>query len=104
MSSNYEWKFSTIGNVVRVCIEKGTDIAHLGELDQKLWTVLSCPVNGLELDEKTLMMMDIDGDGKIRVKEVVAAAEWLCRVIKDPDMLLRQEDFISLSAFNLKSS
>lgn len=103
MSSNYDWKFSTIGNVVRVCIEKGADIVHLGELDQKLWTVLSCPVNGLELDEKTLMMMDIDGDGKIRVKEVVAAAEWLCSVIKDPDMLLRQEDFIPLSAFNLKN-
>lgn len=103
MSSNYNWKFSTIGSVVRVRIEKGSDIAHLGELDQKLWTVLSCPVNGLEFDEKTLTMMDIDGDGKIRVKEIIAATEWLCSIIKNPDLLLRQEDFIPLSAFNLNN-
>lgn len=103
MASNYNWKFSTIGNVARVCIETGADIAHLGELDQKLWTVLSCPINGLEFDEKTLAMMDIDGDGKIRVKELIAATEWLCSVIKNPDMLLRQEDFILLSAFNIKN-
>ena len=55
--SNYDWKFSTIGGVTRVNIESGEDIAHLGELDQKLWTVLSCPVKGLELDEATLSMI-----------------------------------------------
>ena len=40
----YGWKFSTVGGVTRVNIESGEDIAHLNELDQKLWTVLSCPV------------------------------------------------------------
>ena len=37
----YDWKFSTVGGVTRVNIESGEDIAHLDELDQKLWTVLS---------------------------------------------------------------
>ena len=46
---NYEWKFSTIGGKNRVNIKSGEDIKHLGELDQKLWTVLSSPVTGLEL-------------------------------------------------------
>ena len=43
MKSNgdYEWKFSTFGGVTRVNVTTGEDIAHLGELDQKLWTVLS---------------------------------------------------------------
>ena len=50
----YDWKFSTVGGVTRVNIETGADVAHLNELDQKLWTVLSCPVSGLEFDEKTL--------------------------------------------------
>ena len=52
MKSNgkYDWKFSTIGGVTRVNIENGQDIAHLGELDQKMWTALSCPTNGLAID------------------------------------------------------
>ena len=70
----YDWKFSTVGGVPRVNIESGEDIAHLKELDQKMWTVLSCPTKGLEIDEKTLELMDLDGDGKIRVHEVVEAA------------------------------
>ena len=67
----YKWQFANIGGTPRVCIKSGEDIAHLGELDQKLWTVLSCPIKGLELDAKTLEMLDIDNDGKIRVPEVV---------------------------------
>ena len=49
--NGYDWKYSVVGGVTRVNIETGEDIAHLGELDQKLWTVLSCPVKGLEFDE-----------------------------------------------------
>ena len=73
-TNGYDWKYSVVGGVTRVNIETGEDIAHLGELDQKLWTVLSCPVKGLEFDEKTLALMDLDGDGKIRVNEMVAAS------------------------------
>ena len=49
----YKWNFTTIGGVTRVCIDDGQAIAHLNELDQKLWTVLSCPVQAIELDKKT---------------------------------------------------
>ena len=65
----YEWKFSKIGGVTRVNIETGEDIAHLGELDQKMWTVLSCPTKGLEIDDKTLNIIDTDQDGKIKVRK-----------------------------------
>lgn len=96
----YDWKFATVGGVPRVSIETGEDIAHLKELDQKMWTVLSCPTKGLEIDEKTLELMDIDGDGKIRVNEVVEAATWITKVLKNPDLLLKQEDTISLDDIN----
>ena len=96
----YEWKFSTVGGVPRVNIESGEDIAHLKELDQKMWTVLSCPTKGLEIDEKTLELMDVDGDGKIRVNEVADAATWITKVLKNPDLLLKQEDTISLDDIN----
>lgn len=98
--AKYNWKFSTIGGVTRVNIDSGRDIEHLAELDQKLWTVLSCPVKGLELDEKTLEMVDVDGDGKIHVNDVIATAEWLKKALGDMDLLIKREDTIPFSAFN----
>ena len=92
----YKWQFANIGGTPRVCIKSGEDIAHLGELDQKLWTVLSCPIKGLELEAKTLEMLDIDNDGKIRVPEVVETAEWLTAVLKDNNLLLKKSDKITL--------
>ena len=96
----YKWNFTTIGGVTRVCIDNGQAIAHLDELDQKLWTVLSCPVDGVILDKKTLSILDTNADGRIHVNEMVAAAKWLTKIINDPDLLLKQDDFIPLSAFN----
>lgn len=98
--NGYQWKFCSLGGVTRVNIASGEDIAHLGELDQKLWTVLSCPVKGLEFDRKTLELLDTDGDGKIRVAEIVAAAEWLTSVLKDKDSILKGEDELPLSQIN----
>ncbi len=94
----YDWKFSTVGGVTRVNIENGQDIAHLSELDQKLWTVLSCPVKGLEFDERTLALLDTDHDGKLRVHEVVAASQWLCKVLADMDYLVEGRDSITFGA------
>lgn len=97
---NHKWQYCSLGGVVRVKISTGEDIACLGELDEKYWTVLSCPVNGLAMDRETLSCLDADSDGKIRVKEVVAAAEWLCACIKDNDFLLKGDSSISLDAFD----
>ena len=96
----YEWSYCSLGGLVRVNVRNGEDIAHLGELDQKLWTVLSCPVKGLEFPEETLRMLDTDGDGKIRVNEIVAAAKWLTSVIKDKDLLLKGDSVLPLDQIN----
>ena len=94
--SKYHWTFATIGGVTRVRIHSGEDIRHLGELDKKQWTVLSCPVNGLEISEESLKLMDLDGDGKLRLKEVVGTSEWLCATLVKPDSLLEQKDEIAI--------
>ncbi len=96
-NGGYDWKFSTVGGVTRVNIESGEDIAHLNELDQKLWTVLSCPVKGLEFDEKTLALIDSDKDGRIRVNEVVAASQWLTHVLRDMNYLLEGKNAIDFA-------
>lgn len=99
-NGNYDWKFSTVGGVTRVNIETGQDILHLDELDRKLWTALSCPLKGMEIDKKTMTMLDTNCDGKIHIEEVVAASKWLTKVINDPDLLLKRDAFIPFTAFN----
>ena len=94
--ANYKWSFANVGGVTRVRIQTAEDLRHLGELDKKMWTVLSCPVNGLEISAESLQTMDIDGDGQLRLKEVVATAEWLCATLKDPQSLFEQKDAIAL--------
>lgn len=99
-SSTYPWKFCSVGGVTRVRISSGEDIAHISELDQKLWTALSCPVNGLEFNQEFLNLLDSDHDGRIRVKEVVAACEKICSLITDRDLLLKSSETLPLDAIN----
>ena len=94
------WNFSTVGGIKRVNIESGKDLEHLSELDQKLWTALSCPVQGLEIDSKTLELIDSDKDGKIRVPEIISAVNWMLSILKNPDDLLLGSQVFPLSAIN----
>ena len=96
MEKKYDWKFATIGGNTRVQLSSGEDLRHLGELDQKMWTVLSCPTKGFEMDETTLKLLDLDGDEHVKVNEIIAASEWLCQVLKTPDTLLAGKDLLKL--------
>ena len=96
----YKWGFSNVGGVPRVKITTGEDIAHLAELDPKMWTVLSCPVKGLEISDKSLGYIDADGDGKIRVNDVVATSQWLTGVLKNKDMILAGADSVDIEQIN----
>ena len=99
-SKGYGWNFENIGGTTRVKITTGEDLKHLGELDPKMWTVLSCPVKGLELDEKSMSFMDLDGDGKIRINDVVSTSEWMTAAVKNADLLLEGADSIDIENFN----
>jgi len=94
------WQFARVGGMNRVCLERGEDLLYLDTLDQKLWTALSCPVNGLEIDSKTLEMIDTDHDGKIRVPEVLAAVKWITAVVKDSDTLIGKNSVMPLVEIN----
>ncbi len=98
--NNYPWKFSNLGGFTRISLETGSDLVNLSQLDRKMWTVLSCPVNGLEFDQKTLDLLDTDADGKIRVEEVMAASTWLGKVLSNPDVLLAANGVLPLSALS----
>lgn len=99
----YKWNFENIGGTTRVKITKGEDIAHLSDLDPKMWTVLSCPVKGLEIDEKSLLYMDCDGDGKLRINDVICTSKWITGVLKNADLLLEGADSIDIEQINQDS-
>jgi hypothetical protein len=98
--NNHVWKFYRIGGLDQVSLETGADLLALDQLDQKLWVALSCPVKGLELDEKTLALIDTDKDGRIRVPELLGAIKWSAQHLNDVGALLKSEGTLPLSAFN----
>lgn len=100
----YKWHFVNIGGSARVRINSGNDIAHLSELDPKMWTVLSCPTTGLEIDEKSLKYMDCDGDGKLRINDVIAVSQWITQSLKNKDLILKGEDFIDINQIDTENA
>ena len=103
-TKKHSWNYDNVGGSTRVKITTGADIAHLGELDLKKWTVLSCPTTGLDIDDKSLKYIDADSDGRIRVNDIIATSQWLTAVIKDADLLLKGADSIDVEQFNLENA
>jgi hypothetical protein len=94
----HHWSFFRAGGLDQVRIETGADVAHLEQLDQKLWVALACPVRGLELDEKTLAVIDADHDGRVRAPEVLAAVQFCRDALVDLDGLVVGSDAVALDA------
>lgn len=99
----YKFTFQNIGGSTRVKLQSGEDLCHLAELDEKMWTVLSCPTKGLHIDEKTLAYIDTTGDERIHVNEVISAAQWLTSVVKNPDEILEGKNSITLDKINTET-
>lgn len=100
MHKQYEWQFFRAGEVDQVVIRTGQDIAHIGELDQKLWVALACPTRGIEFDSATLDLIDESKDGRIRPPELVAACEWAVARVRDPQVLADGGDVLQLNSIN----
>ena len=100
MNSGHIWKFFRAGGFDQVRLDRGADLMALGQLDQKLWVALSCPTRGLEFDARTLDLIDTNKDGRIRVPEILAATQWACSCLKNPDDLLKSSPALPLDAIN----
>lgn len=88
-TTQHKWRFFRSGGFDQVALETGADLQHLSELDPKLWTVLSCPTSGLEMDSRTLALLDLDSDGQVRVPEIQAAVSWCCQRLTDADLMFQ---------------
>ncbi len=95
----YAFTFSSIAKTVQVRLQKGADVEHLAELDQKYWLMLSCGVTAMGVaGEPVAKALDKNGDGRVRVPEILEAIAWLKPRLRSFDRLfvpaeaLSQED------------
>jgi hypothetical protein len=93
----HTWNFFRAGGFDQVQLSTGADLLALRELDQKLWAALSCPTRGIEFDEKTLDLIDSDGDAYVRPNEVLEAIAWAGALLKNPDLLVEGSDRLRLA-------
>ncbi len=99
-TKGHRWRFFRAGGVDQPRLDTGADLLALEGLDQKLWVALSCPVKGLEFDERTLALLDTDNDGRVRALEVLAALRWTAKRVKSLDGLVKESAELSLSAID----
>ncbi len=99
----HPWKFIRAGGFDQVQITTGADLAALPTLDQKLWVALACPTTGIEFDERTLELIDLDKDGRIRAPELIDAVKWAVERMKDADDLVKGSDALALSSLDVET-
>ncbi|MFN0069492.1 MAG: hypothetical protein ACKVYV_17885 [Limisphaerales bacterium] len=96
----HRWHFFRAGGLDQVRFESAEDYRNLEHLDPKLWVALACPAKGLEFDERTLALIDGDGDGRVRVPEIIAAVQWAEDHLRDLGALKHGSDTLPLAQIN----
>ena len=97
-ATRHRFKFYRAGGLDQVALETGADLLALEQLDQKLWIALSCPTRGLELDPRTLELLDLDRDGRVRAPEILSALRFCAARLRDVGVLLPGAGELALSA------
>jgi hypothetical protein len=99
LKNTYPWKLKHMGGIFQVQLKSVKDLEALATLDPKLWVALSCPVNDLEIDRRTLSLIDYDDDGRVRIEEMRNAVAWTLQRLSKPDSLFTGGD-LPLDAIN----
>lgn len=93
-----KWRFFRAGGFDQVRLETAQELLSIGDLDQKLWVALSCPVKGIEFDARTLSFIDTDGDGHVRAPDLIAAVQWAGERLLQAEVLAQKLAGVPLSA------
>jgi hypothetical protein len=92
------WRFFRSSGFDQVRLDSAAELLNIGQLDQKLWVALACPVHGLEFDARTLQLIDSDGDGFVRAPELIAAVQWAGQRLQDVEVLAQSLEGLPLQA------
>jgi len=102
-AQKHRWRFFSASGFEQIRLDRGEDLLALDQLDQKLWVALACPIDTLEFDHKTLELIDLDKDGRIRAPELISALKWTGSLLKTPDTLLKGSPTLPLAAIDAGS-
>ena len=94
----HRWHFFRAGGVDQVSLRDGDDLLNIIELDQKLWVALAMPTKGVDIDPETLNLIDLAGDGRIRVIDIKETIQWIQSTFVTPGDVLKSADSVKLSA------
>jgi hypothetical protein len=93
----HRWQFFRAGAVDQVSLRDGFDILALPDLDPKLWVALAMPTHDVDVDPKTLELLDENKDGRIRIQDVLTAVAEIKRCFKNPSEVLKSADSVALA-------
>jgi hypothetical protein len=99
ITDSHIWKFTRMGGIFQAQLNTVEDLQNLATLDPKLWVALSCPVNDLEIDHRTLSLIDFDADDRVRIEEMHNAVRWTLDRLAKPESLFQGGD-LPLAAIN----
>ncbi|HBR95651.1 hypothetical protein QEH52_04120 [Coraliomargarita sp. SDUM461003] len=102
-NGTHSWNFTRRGGIFQVQIDTVEDLRALSTLDPKLWVALSCPVNDLEIDPRTLSLIDHDADSRVRIEEMLTAVDWTLARLSHPESLFAGGD-LPLAAINCEDA
>jgi hypothetical protein len=86
------------GGVRQVQLREPAQLPALAGINPRDWMALSCPAGGHEMDDRALAAIDTDNDGRLRIREVRGAIQWLQTVLRDLNCLAEGSDRIELTA------
>lgn len=92
ISGNRKWSTFRGGRTKQVLLKTPEDIENLASLDRKMYMAMSCPCKGLRFDARTLEFLDTDGDGRIRIDEVLSSIAFLKENNFDFKLLFEKND------------
>lgn len=95
---SHRFHFFRVGGVDQVSLRDRHDLFALRDLDQQLWVALAMPTTGVDIDRETLELLDHDGDGRIRVNDILEAIDWAKTAFTDPGDLLKSVAEVHLVA------
>ncbi len=97
--TSHTWSFFRSGGLDQVSLTTADDLSRwTGWTRSCGWR---CPVRSrVSSSTKTLALIDSDGDGHIRVPEVIAAVNWAAARLKNPAVLLQGADSLPLEAID----
>ncbi len=99
-AGSHRWKFYKYGGLDQVSLETSEDLKALEKLDPKLWAAMACPTANIEFDAKTLDYLDTDKDRRVKIPELLAGLQWLCSVLKNPEVIMKAGEALPLQYIN----